>query len=172
MLLGDPLTNRTDRTLLAVLLNPPQTTSGVRTRRAVERAGRVLGYDGVTIVNLCPENTRSVVELNGTALTEHGLATARDEIRDNLRSASGLLGAWGVSGLSGPARRAREEQVSWLYAQAWESGVTHAWMVGGQPRHPSRWHQYVSDRYRRTPGGGFAERLQSVLVAVPIQLRE
>jgi hypothetical protein len=54
VLLGDPLTNRTDRTLLAVLLNPPRTTPGVRTRRAVERAGRVLGYDGVTIVNLCP----------------------------------------------------------------------------------------------------------------------
>jgi hypothetical protein len=41
-------------------------------------------------------------------------------------------------------------------------------MLGGEPRHPSRWHQYVSDKYGRTSGGTFEERIKQVLVAVPL----
>jgi hypothetical protein len=43
-------------------------------------------------------------------------------------------------------------------------GHVDAWTVGGESRHPSRWHQYVSDKHARAGSGEFAERLKSVLV--------
>lgn len=153
--------------LLAVLLNPPGSTSGTRTRNAVERAGRVLGFGSVKIANLCSVATSTVVELNmlGDGDCWH---QAREELAGALRGAEGLLAGWGVAGISGGARRARQAQVDWLYSRAREAGIDTIWMVGGEPRHPSRWHQFVSDKYGRTSGGTFEERLGQVMVAMSI----
>jgi hypothetical protein len=170
-LLGDSLTNRTDCTLLGVLLNPPLSTPGNRTRNAVTRAGRVLGYDGVEILNLFADATRSVVELNAETVGD-GWARTRGELSAGLRSATGVLAAWGVSGMAGAARQARDEQVAWLMAEAVQAGVSSFWMVGGEPRHPSRWHQFLSDKYGRTTGGSFEERLVQSLVAMPVSCPE
>ncbi len=156
-------------TLLAILLNPPLTTSGARTIRAVELARRVLGYSHVEIVNLHGGPTATVVELN-MAVDQTGWIDARADIRRALGGAGGLLGGWGIAGLTGMARRARNEQVDWLKAEAGLAGLTQIWTVGGEPRHPSRWHQFVSDKYGRTAGGCFEDRLAQVLVAAPIAL--
>jgi hypothetical protein len=153
--------------LLAVLLNPPRSTPGTRTRNAVERAGRVLGFESVKIANLCSVATPTVVELNklGDSGRWH---QAREQLTGALRDAEGLLAGWGVAGLSGGAQRARQAQVDWLYSRAREVGIETIWMVGGEPRHPSRWHQFVSDKYGRTSGGTFEERLEQVMVAMSI----
>jgi hypothetical protein len=149
--------------LVAVLLNPPGKSSGTRTRNATARAARVLGYDSHEIVNLCLSVTVSVTELNDIHPAE-GWLRAQPALAGAVRGAGSLLGAWGVAGLAGSARRRRDDQVRWLYAEAFEHGFRDIWMVGGEPRHPSRWHQYVSDKYGRTVGGNFEERLAQVIV--------
>jgi hypothetical protein len=153
--------------LVAILLNPPASTPGTRTRNAVERAARVLGYESVEIANLCPRATSTVVELNTVEHRQEWLE-GRDDLARALRRASSLLAGWGVSGMTGDAGRARQSQVEWLLNEAVDMGFDNVWMVGGQPRHPSRWHQYVSDKHGRTSGGTLEERLAEVLQAVPI----
>ena len=153
--------------LLAVLLNPPEATSGARTRGAVERARRVLGYSSVQIVNLCSLATASVSELDVVG-TRDSWVRAREDVTRHLPNASGLLAGWGLAGLSGDSRANRQEQVNWLYAAAREAAFDRIWMVGGEPRHPSRWHQYTAGKYGRTSGGTFETRLGEVLVAVPL----
>lgn len=160
-------TARPGGTLLAVLLNPPSGTRGTRTTRAVERAARVLGHDAVNTLNLCAEPTRSVVELNDVPID--GWLRAREDLSAGLATADALLAAWGVSGMVGSARLAHKGQVAWLHEQAERVGLLSFWMVGGEPRHPSRWHQYLSDKYGRTAGGSFEERLTQAFVATPIR---
>lgn len=48
-----------------------------------------------------------------------------------------------------------------------DRGINTVWSVGGQPRHPSRGHQFLSDKYGRTAGGTFEKRLSTVLVQSP-----
>jgi len=153
--------------LVAILLNPPLLTTGNRSRNAVGRASQLLGYKSVEVVNLYTEPTSSIAEL-GLSETLEGWLWARPKLRTALQSADGLLGAWGVAGLSGSAQRGRDRQVAWLRAEASRVGLSSIWMVGGEPRHPSRWHQYVSDKYGRTTGGTFEERLRQVVVSVPL----
>jgi hypothetical protein len=153
--------------LIAVLLNPPEHTSGVRSRNAVARAAVVLGHGEVRVVNLCAEPTASVTELHH--VDRVSWMRARSEIEGALKNATAVLGAWGVAGVAGATRRDLQAQIDWLYGQALQVGIERVWMVGGEPRHPSRWHQYVSDKYRRTTGGSFEERLAQVMVAVPIR---
>jgi hypothetical protein len=164
---GERLSAPRRGTLVAVLLNPPAATSGARTHNAVTRAGHVLGYASVEIVNLCGEATRSVVDLNASTTADRWVQ-ARADLSTALDRASALLGAWGVAGLVGTARRHRDEQVAWLRQEATRLDLSNMWMVGGEPRHPSRWHQYVSDKYGRTAGGTSDERLQQVLRSVPL----
>lgn len=155
-----------DRILVAVLLNPPETSAGTRSRNAVARAANVLGYDRAILANLCAVATPSVVELNGQG--REGWDVARDDLEAALVGADALLAGWGVAGLTGNAGRWMHAQVEWLFERALRHGISRIWMVGGEPRHPSRWHQYVSDRHERTAGGSFDERIAQVLVAVPI----
>lgn len=163
---GEPTGEDRERTLVAVLLNPPATTAGTRSRNAVARAANVLGYDCAVMANLCTVATPSVVELNRQG--RHGWDLARDQMEATLDGADAMLAGWGVAGLSGDAGRWMRAQVAWLSDRALERGISKIWMVGGEPRHPSRWHQYVSDKYGRTAGGTFEERIAQVLVAVPV----
>lgn len=152
--------------LVAVLLNPPANTAGARSRNAVALAATSLGYERLVIGNLCEASTRSVVELN--SVDSSAWLAARAHLAGMLGSATALLAAWGVAGLSGRARHLRDAQVQWLLGEARAVGLTHHWMLGGRPLHPSRWHQFVSDKYARTSGGSFEQRIGQVLVAVPI----
>lgn len=154
--------------LTAVLLNPPTSTSGVRSRNAVHRAAVVLGYGSVEIVNLCSLPTRSVIDLDEQE--DQYWAAARPDILQALERSCSMLGAWGIAGLTGATRALRDRQVEWLYATAVDRGLTAIWMVGAKPRHPSRWHQYLSDKYGRTSGGSSAERLKEALVSVALPI--
>lgn len=129
------------------------------------RAATALGYDNVVVANLCAFATPSVVQLNtvGSDVWE----ASRVDLEVAVHGGTALLAGWGVAGLSGGARRSMGAQVDWLIECAAANAVGAMWMVGGEPRHPSRWHQYVSDKYGRTTGGTFEERLRQVLVAVP-----
>lgn len=117
------------------------------------------------MTNLCAVSTPSVVQLN--ELGRDAWEDSRVDLEAAVRSGTALLAGWGVSGLSGNARRWMRNQVDWLIKCAEASAMDAMWMVGGEPRHPSRWHQYVSDKYGRTSGGTFEERLRQVLVAAP-----
>lgn len=156
--------------LVAVLLNPPSVSGGARTRNAVTTAARVLGYESADIVNLCLTKTASVVELNSTSVAAAGWSSARYDLAQAVRGAGAILGAWGMSGMVGAARKARDDQVTWLREEAMRCGLNEIWMVGGEPRHPSRWHQFVSDRHGRTIGGSFEERLGQLLVVCPMPI--
>lgn len=131
----------------------------------MNRAARILGYDEVVMTNLCSVATPSIVEVN--RLSRDAWASARVDLEVAVRGGAGLLAAWGVGRLSGTARRCLRAQVEWVVEVARNGGLGSFWMVGGEPRHPSRWHQYVSDKYGRTGGGSFEERLAQVLVEVP-----
>lgn len=154
--------------LLAVLLNPPSASTGARTLGAVRRAAQALGFDGYEIVNLFAEPTPTVIELNGVTGQESAWPVLQSQLREALRVAGGVLGGWGVAGASGPLRVLRAQRAAWLLEEAKRIGHKEVWMVGGESRHPSRWHQYVADRHGRTDGGTFEERLRQVLVPIPL----
>jgi hypothetical protein len=119
------------------------------------------------MTNLCAASTPSVVQLN--ALGRDAWDLARTDLEAAVTGASAVLAGWGVAGLTGDARRWMRAQVEWVTERAREGGMAAYWMVGGEPRHPSRWHQYVSDKYGRTAGGTFEERIAQVLVEVPFR---
>lgn len=116
------------------------------------------------IANLCAEPTPTVVEVS--SLEKAAWTTARHDLSLALDGAKAILAGWGVSGLRSPGQQMLDEQVGWLQARAQESGIHGFWMLGGQPRHPSRWHQYVSDKYGRTAGGTFDDRIAQALTFV------
>jgi hypothetical protein len=153
--------------LLAVLLNPPLTT-GAASLRHVEAARKALDCQSVVVANLFATPTRSVEDINVVGAGEGGWTQAREQLQLAISSSDLLLGAWGISGLTGEAARMRKSQVSWLMNAASNEGLDHLWTVGGTPRHPSRWHQYVSDKYQRAVGDTLDQRLSSVLRKVPL----
>lgn len=129
---------------------------------AVHAASRVLGFKTVKTVNLCSLPSRSVVDLV-TTVTDSDWVQARPALESALCESDGLLLAWGVSGWAGNPRSGLACQIDWFLTTAQAFGHRSCWMVGGQPRHPSRWHQYVSDKHGRTPGGSTENRLRYVL---------
>lgn len=154
-----------ERTLVALLASPP-TTSGVRTRSRLAHALPLTGCSRLVIANLYAEPTRDVPALNAT--TAVGWHAARAELSASVQLADELLAGWGLLKLVGPAGALQADQVQWLLLQATSAGHDRLWAVGGQPRHPSRWHQFVSERHGRANGGEFAERLRHVLLPTPV----
>ena len=157
------------RTVVALLANPP-TTSGARTRAKASQAADLLGGGRLIIANLFGLPTADLPSLSHCGSSPAGWRAARPKLIRALQEADCLVAAWGLHPLCGDARRLRQEQLTWLQEQASKNGLLHAWCVGGQPRHPSRWHQYVSDRHGRTTGGIFSDRLDQVLVRLPMQV--
>lgn len=154
------------RSLTAVLACPP-TTSGERTRRMLALAAEAASCDSVTITNLFAEPAKDVPELARLAVDPQGWLSAREDLEAGVLGGHELIAGWGMYGFSGPAARHFREQLQWLRGTAVKAGHPRAWCVGGQPRHPSRWHQYVSDRHGRTGPGTTGERLHQVLVRAP-----
>lgn len=97
-----------------------------------------------------------------------GWLDARQDLSTALRTADELVAGWGLLPLTGPARIHRDMQIRWLVDEAKHAGHEFAWAVGAQARHPSRWHQFVSDRHGRTSPGTFEDRLREVLVRTPL----
>lgn len=153
--------------LCAVLLNPPL-TSGTRTRSAVSRAAELLGGYGVTIANLVNVATSSSSALSITGIPSEEWIAARPSLSRAVSDSQALLFGWGLTSGLGRARRAAEEQIEWLLAEASRAGHHGAWTVG-DARHPSRWHQYTADLHGRTSGGSPEARLLEVLELRPLE---
>jgi hypothetical protein len=153
--------------LLVVLASPP-TTSGVRTLNRVQDAAAVLGAMRVAVANLYTAEAGDLPALSQVATDPAGWLAARSVLASELHCCDAVLAAWGLHELNGTARVHRRAQLRWLHAQAVSSGHKAVWSVDGEPRHPSRWHQYVSDRHGRTGGGDFRARLREVLVQRPL----
>lgn len=158
------------RVLCAVLASPPQ-TSGVRTRNALDRAAGILNCDHVVVVNLLDVPTSDTGAMSTVGRDPRPWLESRVALAGGLNEGQVLLAAWGVSELTGPAREHRRDQVRWVVQAALDAGHDLSWTVGHRPRHPSRWHQFVADRHRRTdPGLTFEERLRQVLLRRGTQL--
>jgi hypothetical protein len=155
------------RRLGAVLLNPP-TGGGRPTLRHLAVAADLLDCESVRVANLYSRATPSVTELNLDGRDWAGWQAARSDLTALVADADEVLFAWGVSGLSGVVARHRAAQTDWLLDSFHAAGRAEIWTVGGEPRHPSRWHQYVSDRHGRASGDTFSDRLRMVLVRTAI----
>ena len=144
-------------------------TSGDATRRHLSVAARVLACDLVTIGNLFAIPTPTVLEINNVGRTDDGWQNAREGLNRAVADATHVLAAWGVSGLHGPAATNLTQQRRWLCQLLLSAGHHNIWTLGGETRHPSRWHQYVSDRHGRTPGGSFEDRIRNALLSYPVE---
>lgn len=152
------------RRLLAVLANPPLSTSGQRTLGRVTMAARVIGCGEVAIDNLFPTPSNDVTELNAIGAQADLWLAARPSLLRELRAVDDVLLGWGCSEPSGEARRHHRTQVTWLMGVL-ESRSVQVWTVGGQPRHPSRWQRYTAREY---PGQPFVNALgASLRVGLP-----
>ncbi|MCK2029893.1 DUF1643 domain-containing protein [Microbacterium galbinum] len=154
--------------LLAVLLNPPSISSGNRTLGAVRRVSDSLGCVDYEIANLFETSSPGLTALSSLELEAEMPVAIQRNVSDQLRQASIVVAAWGVSAPSKVFQQRRCRRASWVLQEARRQGHEAVWMVGGAPRHPSRWHQYVADKHGRTTGGSFTQRLSQVLEPTPI----
>ena len=154
----------------AILLNPP-TGDGVRSRRHLAVAAEVLGCTTFEIANLFSIATPDMHGINENGMVSGGWLEARPALTELLHSASEVVMAWGVTAPKGLAAHRFKDQVEWVIAETISTGHDRVWTMRGQVRHPSRWHQFVSDKHGRTEGGDFAGRLRQVLDPVsPLSL--
>lgn len=145
-----------------MLASPPLTT-GARTLAHLRVAAEILGCDRMRVVNLFGIATADVPAISIVGQDPAGWVAARPSIEAAFAEADVLLAAWGVDLLTGPARDHRRAQLRWLASVAATAHHRTALTVG-EARHPSRWHQYVSDRHGRVQGATFSERLRQVLL--------
>jgi Protein of unknown function (DUF1643) len=155
------------RMMGAILLNPP-TGSGERSVRHVAAAAKTLGASEFEIANLFATSTRNHREMSAAGSDARGWAVARVALERTLERSDLILLAYGVTSPTGQARQHFENQTGWLRQRLLDFGHVTYWRVGDGPRHPSRWHQFVSDKYQRTSGGSLAERLSMVLVEADV----
>jgi hypothetical protein len=148
----------------AILINPP-IGNGSATHRHLEALREVLGCDLVQIANLLSVPTASTDDIREAGVGVESWRRARPQIRSLIRSADHIVLGWGLGGISGIARQHFDAQVRWVERELTRRGEgVLVWTVGDGPRHPSRWHQYVSDKHGRTVEGNLQERLRYVLV--------
>lgn len=150
-----------------ILLNPPEGT-GKSTYRNLEAGLESFGKPQIRLANLFATATKNVAAINKVGIGPEGWALAQPSIKEVLSSSNQILFGWGVGSLHGIARQNFLNQIMWLRATALEMKHDSYWSVGAEPRHPSRWHQYVSDVHGRTSGGTLSNRLAQVLVRTPL----
>lgn len=154
-------------TLGAILLNPPL-TRGTRTVNSLCIAADILECDTVEVANLFSVPTRDVTVINSIGRSTAGWEAARTQLLQVVSESDHLLAGWGVSGLSGLASTRRLMQIEYVYSCARKTGKNAIWTLNGEARHPSRWHQYVSDRHGRARGNSLRDRIGSVLTQIPV----
>ena len=143
-------------------MNPPS-GSGTASLRHLNVARQILNFEEVQVTNLFSVPTRSVTDIAEVGQHPEGWTWARESLAQSIENADDVLIAWGLGGFGGAARTHCSAQIDWVYQELNNRGIDEVWMVGNPPRHPSRWHQYVSDRHGRTAGGSFDVRLRQVL---------
>lgn len=132
-------------------------------------AAEIIGCSDLTVVNLFSLPTGNVLDINEVGADWDGWLNARPEIESDISSSDAAIVAWGVRGLTGRARDNFRRQIDWVYSELATSEHEQVWTINGEARHPSRWHQYVSDKYGRTCGGNLRDRLQQVLQPIPVE---
>ena len=148
----------------ALLLNPPA-GDGAQTIRHLRLAGALLGCEGLEIANLFAFPTRDVNGINAVGGDAVGWEMARPRLQEVIANSDQIMAAWGVSGISGAAMKMKQNQLDFLLTCFSATETEAVWTLNGEARHPSRWHQYVSDKHGRARGATFVERLESVMVA-------
>ena len=150
------------RRLVAILANPPL-TDGLRTLRRVQLAAELLGFTTVGTANLFALPSHATGAIAKLGATAPGWLQARPDLAASIRSAEGVLLAYGITAPAGDARHHFRQQVEWLTEQISEHSVP-TWYVGDGPRHPSRWHRWTHRTYPDLP---FLTALQNSIVQVP-----
>ena len=148
-----------ERTLLAVLSNPPL-TDGIRTLRRVHLAANLLGFEEAAVANLFAFPSHSTGAIATLGATPEGWTAARPQLQASLDQSGSVLLAYGSTPPTGPARHNFYAQVEWLHHHLSALG-TPTWQVGDGPRHPSRWQRWTC---RAHPGLTFSEALRVSLV--------
>ena len=155
--------------LCAVLLNPPLGSSpDTVTVRNAAVASHVLGASEWVIGNLVDRPTRDLPELNEVGVAQEMWVTSRPLLGEEMATADALLFGWGVGGFTLSARSHFQRQVLWVLDEARRMGLTSGWTLGGLPRHPSRWRQYLGPQRNLFDGGSFEDRLRRALVPTPL----
>lgn len=131
------------RTLLAVLANPPLTTSGQRTRDRVTLAAQFIGCEDVVVGNLFPLPSKDVTGIGRLGARPELWCGARADLVDHLSRVDDVLLGWGCREPAGEARSHHRSQIEWLLSTVVAKSV-RIWTVGGLPRHPSRWQRYTA----------------------------
>lgn len=119
------------------------------------------------MTNLFSIPTQDIPAISQLGAAADGWWDARPSLELALDDADVVLAGWGLDRLTGSAREHRTQQLSWIGTRLREAGHQRASCVDGG-RHPSRWHQYVSDRHGRVRGSSFEERLRQVLLPVAV----
>jgi hypothetical protein len=138
------------RTLLAVLANPPLTTSGQRTRDRVALAAQIIGCEEVVVGNLFSLPSKDVTAIGRLGARSDLWCNARADLVDQLSRADDVLLGWGCTEPAGRARSHHRSQIEWLLT-AVDVKPIKIWTVGGLPRHPSRWQRYTSKVHPALP---------------------
>ncbi|WP_431074609.1 DUF1643 domain-containing protein [Microbacterium phyllosphaerae] len=159
--------HKSERTLVAVLANP-RPRDGSRTEKRIALVRDALGYERAEIVNLFSRASESSREIAVLGVSAEGWREARVSVSEAIASADSVLLGFGLIPSSRESRPHLRAQLEWLRHELQVHGHLQVWQVGDRPRHPSRWHQYVSDTHGRTVGGTFEQRLKQVLRTVPL----
>lgn len=153
--------------LAVVCLNPPSVTSGQRTVRAVTRLAEGLRFDTGHTVNLLDVPSRSFDDFAVAGADARCWQSSRDELRSSLSTLRPerdvIVAAWGLSRFREPSRSLLSGQIRWLMLLLGSAGWSEVHTFGGGPRHPSRWHQYVSDKHGRFSDLNPSERYAAAL---------
>lgn len=152
--------------ITVILMNPPL-TGGAQTMRALHALEEAQD-DTISLSNLLALPTRSFTEISAAASNPGPWMQARGELRAAIRNADQLHAGWGVGGINGLARQHLRGQLEFVSREAQTAGHSHIWTLLGDPRHPSRWHQFLSDRHGRVEPGSLVDRLRQALLRSPI----
>jgi hypothetical protein len=130
-------------------------------------AAALIGCSDYQVANIFAEPTSDVLAITAAGATSEHWMAAREALEPLIEKADNVLFAWGKTEPKGPAREFHRAQIEWLISQT--SQVDAAiWMVGAEPRHPSRWQRYTSREHPELP---FPEALAHALSHVsPIEL--
>lgn len=150
-------------TVSAVLLNPSADPQGSVSMAVLHALRDHRGWAAVPVVNLVTMPSRNSRELSRLAEDPETWEAARAPLERAIRHCDELLLAWGVSLLAGAARPNQMAQIRWVLEQAREHGHNSAWMLGGAPRHPSRWRQFVGPQRGLIVGGTTIQRISRLL---------
>jgi hypothetical protein len=142
--------NQVGRGRIVAVLSNPATTSGVRTLSRVELTRKILGFESAAITNIFALPTYRSGEISEAGSDVLGWHSARPIVSEAVKGADGILLAYGLQPPSGPAKRHFHDQIDWLRTQIQASQLP-TWMLGGRPRHPSRWQRHTSSTFPELP---------------------